>query len=148
MNWKGNYVAMFIVMVLAIFNIILYTTLDIASFSIMNSKTNVKMIDSKEKNVKIPFASFIVILILSTIMFILGVYTKNNIIMLLILSFIIILLSIVSIIYFSKDNYNIVDLNIGNIINVKSNETSIILIKISTYTFFCVAIMASIISCV
>ena len=70
-------VTMIIVAFLAILNIILFSSVKIASVSIVNNKTNVKLINDDDDNIKTPVASFIFILILSIIVFILGLFKKK-----------------------------------------------------------------------
>jgi hypothetical protein len=140
----------FVVAILATLNIIFYSFIEIGSINIVNNKTSVKLIDSKDKKVKIPFISFIIILALSIIICMIGLFLTNDslfIITIILLALIVLILSIVSIVYFSKlDLNNSYNLNIGNIINVKQNEGGVILIKLTTYVFFGLSIIASILN--
>ncbi len=138
----------FVVAILATLNIIFYSFIEIGSINIVNNKTSVKLIDSKDKKIKIPFMSFIVILVISIIIFMLGLFLTNEFVTIInLLSLIILILSIVSIVYVSKlDLNNSYDLNIGNIINIKKNEGGVILIKLTTYVFFGLSIIASILN--
>ena len=75
-------------------------------------------------------------------------YLKKNIIFrifIILLSLLILILSIVGIFYFSKANINKgQDINLGTFINVKQNHGAIKFIEFTTYLFFGMSIIASV----
>jgi hypothetical protein len=153
---------MFVVALLALLNIFLYSTLEIGYISIMNNKKILKITDGEDKNIKNLYKSFIIILVLSLIIYIVGLLFTNEpifMILILLLSLVILGLSIMNIINmsnFSKDsvyknpypenkgNVNMGNfLNFGNFITVKMHEEALMLIRLTTYLFFGMAIISS-----
>ena len=147
---------MFVVALLALLNIFLYSTLEIGYISIMNNKKILKITDGEDKNIKNLYRSFIIILVLSLIIYIVGLFFTNEpifVILILLLSLVILGLSIMNIInmsnfskdYVYKNSYpiNKGNVNMGNFITVKMHEGVLMLIRLSTYLFFGMAIISS-----
>ncbi len=147
---------MLVVALFALLNIFLYSTLEIGYISIMNNKKILKITDGEDKNIKNLYRSFIIILVLSLIIYIVGLFFTNEpifVILILLLSLVILGLSIMNIInmsnfskdYVYKNSYpiNKGNVNMGNFITVKMHEGVLMLIRLSTYLFFGMAIISS-----
>lgn len=143
-------VSLIVVVILAVLNIIFYNTLELGSVSVINNKKTFKLTDINDIKFKFPYVSSIVILILSIIIYILKLFkTRNPIfsVVIILLAISILILSIVSIIYFANiklnNSYNF---NIGEILNMKENKGNIIVLQVTTYVFFGIAIISSVLS--
>jgi len=143
-------VSLIVVVILAVLNIIFYNTLELGSVSIINNKKTFKLTNINDIKFKFPYISSIVILILSIIIYILKLFkTRNPIfsVVIILLAISILILSIVSIVYFANiklnNSYNF---NIGEILNMKENKGNIIVLQVTTYVFFGLSIISSVLS--
>jgi hypothetical protein len=143
-------VSLIVVVILAVLNIIFYNTLELGSVSIINNKKTFKLTDINDIKFKFPYISSIVIIILSIVIYILKLFkTRNPIfsVVIILLSISILILSIVSIVYFANiklnNSYNF---NIGEILNMKENKGNIVVLQVTTYVFFGLAIISSVLS--